>query len=899
MNAKCYALAIAALLHCALARVSFDEVMEMQSTEIGEGRAFINPRGPLCLLRGLVYSEQGYMHNKRFFAPEIETDYKVEPAGDVEKTMEHKYTRSAQNDKPYPPAEGPALSSKPARKNYAEEYHRILIEMFPSVDGHTLSVAVARDDSFFQFLQGMPTKQHAHYVLAALLLLSEGVNVPIEATQKKITLGTSILGNLPPEHRKTVGKESSTVGFKTKKDLCKKAAQVINFFKDSKGKGKLPCTQSDFNTGDFLNTPQFLIQAYVFEYITSKDDALDFAACAHAILTSLPENERKDVYSACFVESKAEEDELLHQLRMIQKAMKNLDSFPFTSPSMLPAYTSVHACKRGQTEFLDETFSNCVEAGLFALFCCLAHDPAQNKYDADAMLGEAKGHKEAKALRAFFQLKGVTPKACATKETMQEWNRVVSGLQSEHIAYKRESRNEVRSGIFNVLYVVAEVTGRQEEEEPRIRELALMLEGCKIGETYGDVFEKIQEYVAKLFESLSVDKSLRVEFFDLKVGTRSDGQKDLYGEITLKYTEKDSAIEQGICLAFQPGHLKVALCPCVFLSLTDEEKKALFAVNSHIQPKTFAECVFASYADAWRARARGTEYCESKHTEDTRGAIERLAVDGGSKQPNRLFILGPVLKYEQTCEIIEMFWRYTTEGMVELTREHPGVRLISNLLGSLPLDDFVTQGYLLQSAVCLNLLGELCPKVSLSKERRAKIYRNTFAALKIVGYIGKDYARAADVVMKHFRAYKDKARQPLFLCSTINSFGGVSYLFGPLLAGNTTRRIDEIGTLLLDVEEKDQEKALRVKALFDLSLFLCSLQDDSTPHELVLSLYRRVSPHTIQAYNAGKHTFFIDKKTAFGMLKAMEEHRNAILQMPGEEAVFQGVLHILKSFAWK
>ncbi|KAH9387137.1 uncharacterized protein NEMAJ01_2033, partial [Nematocida major] len=374
---------LAALAHCAHARVSLGEAIEMQSTEIRNINAFINPRGPLCLLRGFVYSELGYTHNKRFFSPEIETDYKVEPVGDVETTRKHKYTRNAQKDKPYPPAEGPALSSKPADKNYTVTYHRALIEMFPSVDGHTLSVAVAREDSFFQALQRMPSKQHVHYVLAALLLLSEGVDVPIEATQKEIALGTSILGNLPPEHRKTVAEKSSTV-FKTKKDLYKKAAQVINFFKDNMQKEKLPCMQSDFSTGDFLNTPQFLIQAYVFEYIKSKDDALDFAACVHAILTSLPEDSCKDVYSACFVESKAEaeEDELLRQLVQIQTKMKILQTFPFVSPNMLPAYTSVHACKRGQTEFLKETFSNCVETGLFALFCCLAHDPDQKEYDA-------------------------------------------------------------------------------------------------------------------------------------------------------------------------------------------------------------------------------------------------------------------------------------------------------------------------------------------------------------------------------------------------------------------------------------------------------------------------------------------------------------------------------------
>ncbi|KAH9387132.1 uncharacterized protein NEMAJ01_2028 [Nematocida major] len=744
MHAKFYGLVIAALAHCALARVSFDEVMEMQSTEIGEGRAFINQRGPLCLLRGFVYSELGYTHNKRFFSPEIETDYKVEPVGDDENTIEHKYTRNAQKDKPYPPTKGPALGSNPTVPDYSVEYHRTLIEMFPSVDGYTLSVAVARDDSFFQALQRMPTKRHAHYVLAALLLLSEGVDVPIKATQKTITLE---IGSI-----------------KVGADSCKKAAQVINFFNHNKGKEKLPCTPEAFCTGDFLNTPHFLIQAYVFEYITSKSDALDFAACAHAILTSLPENERKDVYSACFVESKseAEEDKAARPLVQIQERMKILQTFPFTSPSMLPAYTSVRACKRSEPELLDETFSNCVETGLLALFCCLAHDPAQKEYDADTMLGEAKEGDKTEALRTFFQLESVTPKACATKETMQEWNRVVSDLQSEHIAYRQESRNEVRSGIFNALYIVAEVTGRRKKEEPRIRELAQMLEDSEIDEDFEDVFEKTQEYVAELFASLSVDKSLRVEFSDLKVDIRSDKKKDLYGKITLKCTDKDRVVEQGICLGVQPGHLVVTLCPCVFLSLNSEEKKAFFAVDSCSEPANFAECLFAGYADAWCSRhidPRG-----SKHSKHIKEIAERLAVDGASALPNQLFVLGLALKLEQIQEFAEDFTVHAAANGIELTQAHPGVRLLSNLLGSLPLGDAATQEDVLEGPVCLGMLEKLYTKIRLSKETFAETYKNTNAicALKLYFRPGVNSAPVANAIMKYFREYKKQAREPLF-----------------------------------------------------------------------------------------------------------------------------------------
>ncbi|KAH9385752.1 uncharacterized protein NEMAJ01_0648 [Nematocida major] len=873
-HAKCYALMLAALMHFAHARVSFNEIMEMQSTEIRNSTAFINPSGPLCLLRGLVYSDLGYIHNKRFFAPEIETDYKLEPAGDDETTEEHKYTRNAQKDKPYPSEEGPDLSSGLAATDYTVEYHRTLIEMFPSVDGHTLSVAVGRKDSFFQALQRMPTKQHANYVLAALLLLSEGVDVPIEATEKEITL------------------EIGSIAFET--GQCKKAAQVINFFKENKGKGKLPCTLETFSTGEFLNTPQFLIQAYVFEYIKSKDDALDFAACVHTILKSLPEDSCKDVYSACFVESKAEEDDFLYMFTQIQKVMRVLGSFPFTSPSMLPAYTSVRACKRGQTEFLDETFSNCVETGLFVLFCCLAHDPVQKKYDVEAMLGEKKESDKTEALRAFFQLESVTPKACAAQDTMQEWNRVVSGLQSEHIAYKRESRNEVRSGIFNALYVVAEVTGRREQEEQRIRELELMLKGCKIGKNSGDVFEKTQEYVAELFMSLSVDKSLKISFSNLKVDARSDGQKDLYGKITLKYKGKNSAMQQGICLAFQPGHLTVTLCPWTFFSYAHDPIEVLFLATDSSKPKTFAECAFAKYASAWRARHM--ELYKPSLTDGISAIAGRLATSEALNHPNQIFLLGSALRYEQIQDISEHFILHAAAKGTKLTQEHPGVRLLSNLLGSLPLDDYGTQLVVLQHTAFLGMLRKLFPRIVLSKERFSKIYQISSTIIGIARYTGHSCTPAANAIMKYFREYKEQVREPLFGCCQLKNFTIISEMLPVLLADKSMRHTDEIRTLLLDVEEKDREEALDAKALFDLLLFLASLKYKDTPPDLMIALGSRLEPRSIHAYNNPKYKpYIIDSQTVTAILEGLNTHRSALLQTSSGKKVFRDVVDILQS----
>ncbi|KAI5160804.1 hypothetical protein NEAUS03_1341 [Nematocida ausubeli] len=53
-----------------------------------------------------------------------------------------------------------------------------MIKMFPSAAG-SLSIEYGRSDAFTEFLRAEPTRKHAVQILAALLLLSEGIDISI------------------------------------------------------------------------------------------------------------------------------------------------------------------------------------------------------------------------------------------------------------------------------------------------------------------------------------------------------------------------------------------------------------------------------------------------------------------------------------------------------------------------------------------------------------------------------------------------------------------------------------------------------------------------------------------------------------------------------------------------
>ncbi|KAH9387055.1 uncharacterized protein NEMAJ01_2002, partial [Nematocida major] len=283
-----------------------------------------------------------------------------------------------------------------------------------------------------------------------------------------------------------------------------------------------------------------------------------------------------------------------------------------------------------------------------------------------------------------------------------------------------------------------------------------------------------------------------------------------------------------------------------------------------------------------------------KLTEDTRGFIERLAVDGASAHPNQLFLLGNALRSKQIQEFSEHFTLYAAAKGIEFAQEHPGVRLLSNLLGSLPLDDSVTQYNGMQHIVFLDMLRGLFPRIALSKKTTSILYKSTGTIIKIGSYTGDNCAPTANAIMKYFREYKKQARESLFGCLQLKSFNTISSMFPVLLADKSTRHTDEIRALIMDVEEKDRERALDAKVVFDLFVFFASLQDDSTPHELVLALGSRVVPRSIQAYNRNKYVFSIKSQAAAVILEALNTYQSALLEMPSGEEVFKGMQGILQ-----
>ncbi|OAG33496.1 hypothetical protein NEIG_02608, partial [Nematocida sp. ERTm5] len=161
------------------ARLELSDIKTIGETKvIQEDDLLIHPDGPLNPLRGYIMDRSGYMYNKRFYAPEIDTMYKLEKTND-NSISGYDYTRKPVKDTAYT-----NICNSPARNEYFLRFHTQLINMFPCSDG-ALSIIAGRPDAPTSFLLKDELKDDCVYILAALFLLSEQVAVSINAEIKE------------------------------------------------------------------------------------------------------------------------------------------------------------------------------------------------------------------------------------------------------------------------------------------------------------------------------------------------------------------------------------------------------------------------------------------------------------------------------------------------------------------------------------------------------------------------------------------------------------------------------------------------------------------------------------------------------------------------------------------
>ncbi|EHY65299.1 hypothetical protein NERG_01745 [Nematocida ausubeli] len=722
---KVVALISVLLMSTHSADMTLDEVEATLQFEIATDATpiRINPEGPLNFLRGYIYQKMDCMYNKRFFAPQIKTEYLLKKN---EENENYTYTRNEQKDKAY--------KEQPTNKTdtYTEKYHNHLIELFPSPTGD-ITIETRGNQSFIQFLRAKTTEKHALQILALLLLFSEGVDIPIEVTNSVLKVYKT---NKKDEIYFTVPMEIpwlNLVEDKVQTFQQKKVRQLISFFQENATKHEVlrmmedKCTKEEVMSGKFLDSPKFLIQSYIFGFIETAQRAIEFIQAVHTMTEKYaPKTEApsKDdsVYDRLFKPAgTAANIDCMALMKKTQDILNTYQVFPFTDSTQIPSYTSVPWRDPTTKEFSTnrlQNYSNCVECMILSLFCCLAYDPSDFTYKTDHMGNVSESLKE------FFSLEN-QPFDTTKAELQIRWCKVVACLDEPRISYC-ENRNELDCGIINMLMVIAEIVNISKEEKEKILGFEQSLKEKK--EELDDIlWDDIQEYTKMLLKRLSKTETVEIELSELKSNRRINGRYDVYGRITMVF--KQDGIKNTIVLGISEDHSTINMQP-VAMDLKDDRIEKLNEIADICKnTSVFVGNLFSTYV-GYEVRKiviyGGADYFMK--------AQVRKTIENNFADINRLLLIQKIndLDYKKklvTCSIV-----YSMNQ--ELSPEHPIVRFTSNIIGSTELDNQEMQLKMLPSIICAGLLNKNSkslsyPNINLSKER----YKTVLEYIKDYSFI--------------------------------------------------------------------------------------------------------------------------------------------------------------------
>ncbi|KAI5159060.1 hypothetical protein NEPAR05_2400 [Nematocida parisii] len=460
----------------------------------------IHPHGGLAPMRGKILRNSEYMRNYRTYNHGMWIDWSMKKCSE----SEYKYSIHPKSSKPYDKVD------EDIKKNeYLKELTRQMINMFPSKNEY-FSINSNNPNSFTRFLMEYKEKLDDLYVLASLFLMAEGVNIPIEIIEDSKNTAHKIL--IIKKNESQIKAVSSGVyvhlsmikkrrlrGERDKKLVYqKKTESVINFFKrlistdasrlDVPEEFSMPSTYEEFLTGGFLNSPRFLIQSYIFEYIDSVEMYANFITAVYNLINEqLPNGHNADVYTEN--EKKAVEvfnnlfiDEELCEKEKYMQYIEDLNSidklwgeqewgYPFINDINGAASSrniGAPVYNRIKDKFIsgsEGNYNSYIECALLGIFMCAAFNAETCTYDISHLPMPSKELKE-------FFTKYSSPHIPVTQVVIKDWCRVVADLPCQYVEYDLKNNNKIQPGLLNILHVIRAIAGEDERLEWAIQVLS-------------------------------------------------------------------------------------------------------------------------------------------------------------------------------------------------------------------------------------------------------------------------------------------------------------------------------------------------------------------------------------------------------------------------------------------
>ncbi|EIJ93102.1 uncharacterized protein NEPG_02058 [Nematocida parisii ERTm1] len=582
-------LRILILIQSVCGRITVEETREVHRTVLQDQDIIrmINPDGGLSPLRGFLWYTCGFMYNIRMFSCWMDVDYSVWLNNSGGRTPVYEYARNYGRD---------GVHRKLAQDEYEKklvEYHQMVINLFPSAEGY-LSIHTDKEDSLYALLNKC-TDTDKYRILAGLLLLSEGLSVPLSITRLEDSSEILVLKDLSKdaEHFRISLSGACAHGNKQEPEITRNSSGVVDtiqFFIDNHNNWCLQCSAlfngqmpyGVFKSGGFLCTLQFLIQSYIFDYMESVESTVLFCVTVFDMLRECIQHsinkkfraKALNIFNSYFIpygmdtpgaqyyESVGIASLVLNRLRVLPFEHK-AQIFPITTFKF--HNKTVHRLERITEDFLNLSIKkdnavytdlktrnhlpdrvNSVETVLLCLFCCFAYDQYKQEYTVSHIPNASKELKEFfNKYKYMFDM--------TTEGIHNNWNKVVADLNNPYICYARPNKNQLDLGVINTLCVITEVAGIFDEHKPRINKFIETIK--RNNKLPAEDSSELQQYIKELFKALSVNKNIRIGFLWTLLNKSQINRPDLFMDMIVHYRMNE--VEESVFISIYRAQTRI------------------------------------------------------------------------------------------------------------------------------------------------------------------------------------------------------------------------------------------------------------------------------------------------------------------------------------------------------
>jgi len=585
---------------------SLDDMNEiLNHTFIAHDRAeySINFDGPLNPLFGYLYRNSNLLANKRFFSYGIKLKSSCDCLKNNGVREGNTNNRLTENDRIcishrlLPPEYDTAFELYEGQKtrrgglelDYLYDYHSCLIDMFKSTNRKKIFRSLK--DSFSYFMETLP-EDTAERFLAVLFLLPENVYSVINSSvdcsgQDHSRNGLYYCGAENTADERVVF-HSGAFEFELEYNTVEHGElivrnsikSIINFFSDCGTKYKeiaeikrKASRKHGNDAAHLIETPEFLVQNYIYEYCKNSWDK--HIRIAKNILRLLNEAGNDKLFRKYFTQIGSEDEDAVNNRRHVEAALSSYkkefhkvlgvyNALPLNFMEELPEPKFYNMYNRGLDNAMNDRFVNYTETAVFSILCILFYDcreqcfklppgvelrdkRLQKLFSNQAFIIDSPGSPDERRTVNYGKPNGTYDSGMHDDRielSEKDLNGIFGDLPDKHILYdnikvcQRNNapptvvRNMLRCDLFNIAYVLAYMTGKTEF-------MSLIREARKRSPRNNMSIKESEAVVEYLLSSLKYNKDLKIEmvYRNLIEAINNNASKAIIKYVTPDYIE--------------------------------------------------------------------------------------------------------------------------------------------------------------------------------------------------------------------------------------------------------------------------------------------------------------------------------------------------------------------------